>query len=123
MIRTVMSSALILVGAFCALKSFGQAGIQLRSVSRSGSNLSVSFDATQSVTYRLERKIDITNPNWQFISGLDDFVATSTGMAQLTHTGALASNKAFYRVRQTTPCDGGLASNSNVASDYAKAME
>jgi hypothetical protein len=114
--------ALIAFAAFYALQSFGD-GFEIRSLTRNNSDLSLFFDATQGDTYRLERKLELTDTNWEFISGLNDFTALNTGVAQITDAGAFDLTQAFYRLVRTSPCDAGLASNSNSPLDYARAME
>jgi len=60
---------------------------------------SVSFYAVQGLTYRLERKIDMSDPNWQSIAGVSDFTASTTGPASIVDPTAGAESQAFYRVR------------------------
>ena len=50
-------------------------------------------------TYRLERKLAMTDPSWQSIAGVSDFSAGSSGVAQITDPNAINLGKAFYRVR------------------------
>jgi serine protease AprX len=69
------------------------------SITRSGNNIVVSFFAVAGKTYRLERKIDIVDANWQSIPGVSDLTAATTGATQITHSNGVSLGKAFYRVR------------------------
>jgi hypothetical protein len=74
--------------------------LRLISITRSGSNITVTFQATQGATYRLERTQSLSSPNWQSISGVNDLTPSSTGQTQITDTsGPVSLGKAFYRVR------------------------
>ena len=66
---------------------------------RNGNNIVINFDAVSGKTYRLEQSASLTNPNWQSVPGVADFVAISTGPAQFTYTNGLNSGKPFYRVQ------------------------
>ena len=98
-------------------------GIPVRGLTHGPAGFTLSFDAVQGSTYRLERKLSPDEATWQWIPALSDFTATATAITQMTDAEATTRPRAFYRVRQTAPCDGGLASNSASALDYAKAME
>ena len=43
----------------------------------------VTFDAVQGNTYRLDRKNALSDPDWQQIGGVGDFFASNTGLAQI----------------------------------------
>src|SRR4029077_9002736 len=76
------------------------AALQIISIDSSGSNIIVTFIASQGATYRLERTSDLTSPNWQSIPGVNDLTAPSDGNAQITDTsGPVSLGKAFYRIR------------------------
>ena len=68
------------------------------SITRNGADMTVHFDAVQALTYRLERKLQLTAPAWESIPGVSDYVAPATGPAQITDPGALSLGRAFYRV-------------------------
>ena len=91
-------------------------------IKQNGSNITVFFEALQSSTYRLERKLELADTAWLNISGVDDLTAASNGPAQMMDPNAIALGKAFYRVNLTN-CDGGLPSDSTNALQYAAAME
>lgn len=67
-------------------------------LARNGSNIIVTFPATLGSTYRLERKLSLTDSTWQTISGVSDLTATNNGFAQITDPGAINLGQAFYRV-------------------------
>ena len=71
----------------------------ITAISANGNDIVITFDAVAANTYRLERKIDITQADWQSIAGLADFTAGSTGSAQITDPNAISLGHAFYRVR------------------------
>ena len=48
-------------------------------VAINGKNVVVTFDAVAGHTYRLQQTTDVTNPNWQSVAGVSDFVANVTG--------------------------------------------
>ena len=72
--------------------------IQVISVTRNGADITVTFEGVQGVTYRLERKLNITDSMWQNIPGVSDLTAANNGPAQITDPGAVSLGKAFYRV-------------------------
>ncbi len=82
------------VGAF----EFG-ATLRLISITRNASDIIITFQAGQGVTYRLERKLNITDAQWQSISGVNDLTPSSNGPAPITDPGAVSLGKSFYRVR------------------------
>ena len=82
------------VGAF----EFGVT-LRLLSVARSGNDIVITVQAAQGATYRLERKLNLADAQWQIIPGVNDSTANSTGPIPLTDLGGAASGKAFYRVR------------------------
>ncbi len=73
--------------------------LRIISTSRNGSNVVVTFQALQGVTYRLLRKLSITDPTWQTISGVADLTAASTGPALITDPNAMSLGKAFYQIQ------------------------
>jgi uncharacterized repeat protein (TIGR03803 family) len=73
--------------------------LRVTAITRSGADIVVTYDATAGRTYRLERKLAVTDPAWQSISGVADVTAGSTGSAQFTDSGGANLGKAFYRVR------------------------
>ncbi len=78
--------------------------LHIISITPNGSNIAVTFQATQRGTYRLERKLSLTDASWQSISAVTDLTAASTGPAQITDTtGPMSLGKAFYRVRLLFP--------------------
>ena len=70
-------------------------------IMRNGPDIVVTFSAEQGATYRLERKLQITDSLWQSIPGVNDLTAASTGPAQITDPGAVSLGAAFYRVNAT----------------------
>ena len=72
----------------------------ITAVARSNAGFTVSFNATGGKTYRLERKLNMTDTQWQSINGVPDFTAGSTGVAPINDPNATGLTKAFYRVRQ-----------------------
>jgi hypothetical protein len=68
-------------------------------IARDGANIAVSFNAVAGRAYRLERKLEMTDPSWQSITGVSDFTAGSNGVAPIIDPNAISLGKAFYRVR------------------------
>jgi hypothetical protein len=62
------------------------------------SGLEVSFNAIRGRMYRLERKPNMTDAQWQSINGVADFHAGSTGVAHIADPNATNLTKAFYHV-------------------------
>ncbi|MEY2546344.1 MAG: hypothetical protein QOG48_1461, partial [Verrucomicrobiota bacterium] len=69
------------------------------SVRRSSNDIDVIFDAYVGYTYRLERKLALTDADWQRIHEVPDLTVAATGPAQFTDPNALSLGRAFYRVR------------------------
>jgi subtilisin family serine protease len=69
------------------------------SIAPNGINMVINFYAAAGKTYRLERKIEITDASWQSIPGVADLTPAATGPAQITDPGGASQTKAFYRVR------------------------
>ena len=68
-------------------------------MTRSGGAIVIDFsEAIAGRTYRLERKLALTDPIWQGISGVSDLTPVNSGPAQITDPGA-SFGQAFYRVR------------------------
>ena len=74
------------------------ATLTLISIKRGGSAIVITFQAAQGATYSLERKLAITDPTWQSISGVNDLTAINNGSAQITDPGGGNLGKAFYQV-------------------------
>jgi serine protease AprX len=74
--------------------------LRVISIAPSGTNMVVNFYAAAGKTYRLERKLEITDQTWQSIPGVLDLTPSTTGSAQITDPGGATSHaKSFYRVR------------------------
>jgi hypothetical protein len=73
--------------------------IRVLSIMRSGNDIVITFEAMQGRSYRLERKLAMTDATWQCISGVADFTAANNGAAQITDPGAISLGTAFYHVR------------------------
>lgn len=69
------------------------------SITRSDTDIVVSFSAVNGRSYRLERKPNLINSTWQSIDGVSDFHATSDGTAQITDPDVTGQGQEFYRVR------------------------
>lgn len=115
------SVALIVLCVFAAI-SGGSELVRSTGIMRNDSEFVVSFDAFQKSSYRLERKLDLTDPSWQSIPGVNDITATSNGPAQIVDANVTNLGKAFYRVN-LIGCDAALPSNSSDPFQYAAAME
>jgi CSLREA domain-containing protein len=72
--------------------------LRIISIVRNGNDIVIIFEAMQGAKYRLERKLNITDPSWSTVSGVNDLIAPSTGPAQFTDPGAISLGKAFYHV-------------------------
>jgi hypothetical protein len=73
---------------------------RVTAITRSGNDIVIEFfKAVAGSTYRLERKLALTDSDWQNVSGVNDFTAMTTGAAQITDPGAIILGTAFYRVR------------------------
>ena len=86
--------------------------LRVISITRNGSDVVVVFEATQGVTYRLQRKLNVTDSTWQSIAGVNDLVASSNGPAQITDPGAISLGRAFYRVSIVAVGQGGACTIS-----------
>ncbi len=74
--------------------------LQLINIARAGSNITVTFKGSFGATYRLERTLSLSSPNWQSIPGVNDLTVTSRLNSHITDTtGPIGLGKAFYRVR------------------------
>jgi serine protease AprX len=73
--------------------------LRVTSIVRSGANMAVNFYAAAGKTYRLERKLEITDATWQSIPGVADLTPGTTGTAQIIDLDGASQTKAFYRVR------------------------
>lgn len=64
------------------------------------SDITIGFEAVDRLTYRLQRKLNITDANWQDVdpNGNHDVTATSNDVFSLTAAGDIGLGKAFYRV-------------------------
>ena len=78
---------------------FGSLPLHVTSVTRAGNNFVVGFEAIQGKTYRLERKLNMTDAMWQSISGVNDLTASVNGPTSIPNHGAISLGMAFYRVR------------------------
>src|SRR5690349_1440582 len=74
------------------------AELRILEIKRMGDDVAIAFQAEQGVTYRLERKTNLTTSAWQSISGVNDVTATSNGPVQVTDPGGSGLGQAFYRV-------------------------
>jgi hypothetical protein len=71
--------------------------LRVLAVTRSGNDIAFMLETIARRTYRLERKLALTDPTWQSIPGVADL--TATGPAQIIDPGAFNLDRAFYRVR------------------------
>jgi hypothetical protein len=78
------------VAATTVVDTTANSPLRIISIARNGSDVVVVFEATQGVTYRLQRKLNITDATWQSIAGVNDVVASSNGPAQITDPGAIS---------------------------------
>lgn len=76
------------------------AGFGFIGIARHGSDVAITFEAEQGVTYRLERRLSLTNGAWQSVPGVNELVAASNGPAGITDPGAVNLGGAFYRVAE-----------------------
>jgi len=72
--------------------------LRITGIGENGSNIAVSFSAVAGGTYRLERKINLTDAAWQNIPGVADFTASTSGTAQIIDPGEGSQPGAFYHV-------------------------
>lgn len=112
------ATALLVLCVFAAINGDSEL-VRSTGIERDASDITVSFDAFQESSYRLERKLNLTDPSWQSVNNI---TATSNGPAQIVDTNAANLSKAFYRVN-LTGCDATLPSNSSDPLQYAAAME
>jgi hypothetical protein len=74
---------------------------RVTAIARTGVNLndvSVSFEAVDRLTYRLQRKGNTTDANWQDINGVNELTATGNDIEVITAPGDIILGKAFYHV-------------------------
>jgi len=70
-------------------------------ITRTGAGLndvSVSFEAVDRLTYRLQRKLDLADPTWHDISGVSDLTATGNDIEPIIAPADITLGKAFYHV-------------------------
>lgn len=122
-------------GNTATIDSTTNAPISVTSITRNGSDIVIGFDAVQRATYRLQRKLNITDATWGTVSGVNDLTAANDGPAQFTDSGALNLGQAFYRVAafnlnanvafvtSTTTAGnmGGIAAADNICQNAAVA--
>ena len=68
-------------------------------VNHSAAGAVITFSGTQQTTYRLERKIALTDLTWEAVPSVPDQTLTTPAPAQFTDGSAATLNRAFYRVR------------------------
>ncbi len=73
------------------------------SITQNGNDIVVSAEVVSGKMYRLERKLDITDPDWHSISGVNDFIASDNDIESVPDPNAIALDKAFYRIRFLSP--------------------
>ncbi len=73
--------------------------LRVIAVARDSNDIVITYDATAARTYRLERKLTLTDATWHLISGVADQTSGASGPAQITDPGAMSLGQAFYRVR------------------------
>jgi hypothetical protein len=81
---------------------FASGNLAVTEITRTGGNdVAVRFqEAVAGNSYRLERKLQLTDPAWQPIAGLADLsVTAAAGSATIVHPGGATEARAFYRVR------------------------
>ena len=88
---------ILVLAGFVTVNGLFAEPVAATGIKRSGSDLTVSFEALQRSTYRLERKLELTDPSWQSIAGVNDLLAASNGPAQLTDSNAITLGQAFYQ--------------------------
>jgi hypothetical protein len=78
-----------------------QASLRATAISHVPGNTAVtaSFTALAGATYRLERKLSLSEAMWQPIAGVSDLRPASDGPAQITDPDGLSHGAAYYRVR------------------------
>ena len=75
-------------------------GLRVTAVQRSGNNLNITFSlAIPGNAYRLESKNSLSDPAWNSILGVADFVPSLSGPGQFTDPSIAGASKRFYRVR------------------------
>ncbi|HJT81221.1 MAG TPA: CSLREA domain-containing protein, partial [Chthoniobacterales bacterium] len=82
------------IGAF----EFNGIDLRIISITRSASNIIITFTGVAGRTFRLERRLNVSGSSWQPVSGVADLTPSATGNAQFTDPNALDFGKAFYRV-------------------------
>jgi hypothetical protein len=81
---------------------FGSGNLAISEITRTGgTDVVVRFEeAVAGSSYRLERKLQLTDAAWQPIAGVADLsVTAAAGSATIVHPGGATELKAFYRVR------------------------
>ena len=69
------------------------------SITRSGADITVSFEVVKGMNYILERKLNLTDASWQNLPSGGSLTATGNDTEQITDAGALSNGKVFYHVR------------------------
>jgi hypothetical protein len=72
--------------------------LRIIDITRDGNGVRIIYEATASNTYRLERKLALTDPTWEAIVDVRDQTLNVSGPAQFVDPGAIGLGNAFYRV-------------------------
>ncbi|HKQ37240.1 MAG TPA: thrombospondin type 3 repeat-containing protein [Verrucomicrobiae bacterium] len=75
-----------------------RSNLRITAIAKNGSNLDITLGlAVVGKSYRLERKLNLTDANWQSIAGVSILVPITSGPAQFPDPNAISLGKAFYR--------------------------
>ena len=84
-----------------AYEYFGSVIGNVTGIARTGvslTDITVSFEAVDRLSYHLQRKLNITDASWQDINGVNELTATGNDIEPITAPGDMSLGKAFYRV-------------------------
>jgi hypothetical protein len=68
------------------------------SIARNGNDILVNAEVVRGRTYRLERKLSLTDSSWESVHGVVDLVATGNDTESITDPNATSLGRAFYHV-------------------------
>ncbi len=82
------------IGAF----EFNGGVLRLVDIARNFNDIVLTIEVVRGKTYRLERKLNMTDPTWLSIGGVGDLIASGDDTEQITDPNAVGLGQAFYHV-------------------------
>ena len=81
-----------------------QTPLRIKSIARTGNDITITFNGTKGRKYRLERKLSLSDFDWESpVPGVADITANANGPAVFLHPGGASQPHGFYRVSFVRP--------------------